>query len=215
MTRVKICGIKDPENLNAAIHAGARYIGFVFYEASPRFVSFDTAWNLARMVPTGIRSVGLFVDPDDEYLHRIVSGIQLDMIQLHGNETPERVAKIKQKFKMPVMKAIRVAGQNDLDDLEKYEAAADWLLFDAKIDGDLPGGTGHSFDWSILAGREFSKPWMLGGGLNADNIGEALSILRPDAVDVSSGVESSRGQKDPVKIKAFISRTTAATKRFT
>lgn len=208
MTAIKICGIKDPQNLEAAISAGARYIGFVFYDPSPRNVSFDIAWNLARAVPTGVRSVGLFVDPDPEQLERIVSGIQLDMIQLHGDETPDQVQAIRDKFKMPVMKAIRVSHDSDLSALKDYEDVSDWLLFDAKAPqeqgNDLPGGTGHSFDWNILKGQEFSKPWMLGGGLTAENVGKALSILSPNALDVSSGVESTRGQKDPIKIKAFI-----------
>lgn len=210
MTDVKICGIKDPENLNAAINAGARYIGFVFYPPSPRHVSFDVAWNLARAVPTGMRSVGLFVDPDHDELEHIVSGIQLDVIQLHGSESPGKVQTIRDKFKMPVMKAIRVAEEKDLDDVAGYEAVADWLLFDAKVPDDLPGGTGHSFDWAILKDRTFSKPWMLGGGLTPENVGDALSILSPDAVDVSSGVESSRGQKDPTKIKTFIETVKSA-----
>lgn len=211
MTAVKICGLSEPETLKATISAGARFVGFVFYPPSPRFVDFDIAYELARQVPTGVRSVGLFVDPGDEELHRITSSIQLDMIQLHGNETPGRVAEVKTKTNMPVMKAIRVATQSDLKGIEGFEAAADWLLFDSRPPkADLPGGTGECFDWSILNGREFKKPWMLGGGLNADNIKEALSILSPTAVDVSSGVESSRGIKDASKIKSFIQRVKEA-----
>lgn len=211
MTAVKICGLSEPETLKIAIEAGARFVGFVFYEPSPRYVSFDIAWNLARAVPTAVRSVGLFVDPDDDVLERVLTGIQLDMIQLHGQETPGRIAEIKSKYKMPVMKAIRVREETDLDDIEGYEAAADWMLFDSKPEkAILPGGTGHTFDWSILKGRTFSKPWMLGGGLTPENITEALSQLSPDAVDVSSGVESTPGQKAPEKIKAFISAVKAA-----
>lgn len=202
-TPVKICGITDPEGLNAAISNGARYIGFVFYEPSPRNLSFDTAWNLARAVPTGVRSVGLFVDPTDEQLERILTGVQLDMIQLHGNESPGRIAEIKSKYQMPIIKAIRVASADDLDNLAGFEASADWLLFDAKVDGEQ-GGTGHSFDWNILKNRSFKKPWMLSGGLNADNVADALSILSPTAIDISSGVEATRGQKDPAKIAAFM-----------
>lgn len=205
MTAVKICGLSDPQNLQTAIEAGARYVGFVFYDPSPRNVSFDTAWNLARAVPTGVRSVGLFVDPTDGQLERIVTGIQLDMIQLHGNETPGRINEIKERYKMPVMKAIRVASQDNLKDVAGFEAAADWLLFDSQPEqAALPGGTGHKFDWSILKGRTFSKPWMLGGGLNAENVADAIAQLSPDAVDVSSGVESSPGQKDATKIQEFI-----------
>jgi len=208
MTAVKICGLSTPETLNAAIEAGARYIGFVFYEASPRNVSFDTAWNLARTVPTGVRSVGLFVDPSDEELERIATGIQLDMIQLHGNETPERVAEIKERYAMQVMKAIRVREEKDLKTVTQYEAVADWLLFDSKPEkATLPGGTGHTFDWNLLKGKTFSKPWMLGGGLTPENVGDAIAQLSPTAVDVSSGVESTPGQKDTAKIKTFIETT--------
>lgn len=211
MTDVKICGLSTPETLAAAASGGARFVGFVFYPPSPRNVSFDVAYELARAVPTGVRSIGLFVDPDDEMLERIVTGIQLDMIQLHGDETPERVTEIKERFSMPVIKAIRVANKYDLEDVDAYEAVADWLLFDAKPAGaDLPGGTGESFDWNILKGRRFKKPWMLSGGLDVDSVAEALSILSPNAVDISSGVESSRGVKDPAKIQAFIQAARAA-----
>jgi phosphoribosylanthranilate isomerase len=216
--QVKICGISEPHTLQAAIEGGARFIGLVFYPPSPRHVSFDTAWTLARMIPTGVRVVGLFVDPDDALLDKIATGIQMDMIQLHGNESAGRVAEIKARYNIPVMKAIRVGSADDLAQLEEFEAAADWLLFDAKVEKKLtpppflrgeeniwlPGGTGESFDWNILAGRTFKKPWMLSGGLTCENIQTALSILNPDAVDVSSGVESARGVKDKDKIKAFI-----------
>ena len=205
MTHVKICGLSEPKTLQTAIKAGARFIGLVFYPPSPRALSFDTAFHLARAVPTGVRSVGLFVDPSDELLEQTLGGIGLDMIQLHGNESPGRVAEIKSRYNIEVMKAMRVASEDDLQELEGFEAAADWLLFDSRPPkADLPGGTGEAFDWTILAGRRFKKPWMLGGGLNADNIAEALSILKPDAVDISSGVESARGVKDVEKIKAFL-----------
>jgi len=205
MTEVKICGLSEPETLQTAISSGARFIGLVFYPPSPRNVSFDTAWNLARAVPTSVRSVGLFVNPEDEQLERIVTGIQLDMIQLHGEESPGRINEIKEQFSMPVIKAIRVASEDDLKDIEGFESAADWLLFDAKPAGaKLPGGTGESFDWNILKNREFKKPWMLSGGLDESNVKEALSILKPNAVDISSGVEISPGQKDADKIKDFI-----------
>lgn len=209
MTDVKICGLSDPENLAVAIEAGTRFVGFVFYPPSPRNVSFDTAFHLARAVPTGVRSIGLFVNPKDEQLERTLTGIQLDMVQLHGDEPPQRINEIKERFSMPVMKAIRIRDENDLKDVEEYEAAADWLLFDARPENaSLPGGTGESFDWNILKAhiqkREFKKPWMLSGGLNADNVKEALSILKPNAVDISSGVESTKGVKDAEKIKSFI-----------
>lgn len=205
MADVKICGLKTPETLEAAIEAGTRYVGFVFYADSPRYVDLNTAKTLAESVPKSVRRVGLFVDPSDQDLEKALGLVPLDILQLHGDETPERVAEIKVSTGKQVMKAIRVATKYDLEDVEAFEDAADWLLFDAKVPDDLPGGTGHSFDWGLLKGRSFQKPWMLGGGLNADNVNEALSVLTPKVVDVSSGVEISRGEKDAEKIKAFIS----------
>ena len=211
MTDVKICGLSTPETLQAAIEAGARFVGFVFYEPSPRNISLDIAAELARSVPTGVRTIGLFVDPGDEDLTRITSGVPLDMIQLHGNETPERITEIKSLTHLPAMKAIRVSNAEDLADIDAFEAAADWLLFDAKTENtDLPGGTGESFDWNILADRKFQKPWMLAGGVTTENVVEALSILSPTAIDVSSGVEAVRGVKDVGKIKSFIKAVKAA-----
>ncbi|MFN3700659.1 MAG: phosphoribosylanthranilate isomerase [Alphaproteobacteria bacterium] len=202
---VKICGISEPKALDCAVQAGARFLGFVFYPPSPRHVSFDTAWTLAQSVPTGVRSVGLFVNPDDALLERALTGIQLDMIQLHGDETPGRIATIKARYAMPIIKAIRLGQADDLRDIEGYESAADWLLFDAKPqNAALPGGTGESFDWNLLKNRSFKKPWMLSGGLNADNVAKALQTLSPDALDVSSGVESTKGVKDCDKIRAFL-----------
>lgn len=203
-TQTKICGIKTPEALNAAIEAGGRYIGFVFYPPSPRHIEIDTARELAIMLPTGVRGVGLFVDPTDEELDAVLGKVQLDMIQLHGAETPARVSEIKQKYQMPIIKAFPVREAADIDQAHKYKDA-DWYLFDAKSsDPSMPGGTGHSFDWALLAGKSFDKPWMLSGGLTQDNISDALSVLKPNAVDVSSGVESTRGVKDTNKIRAFI-----------
>jgi phosphoribosylanthranilate isomerase len=209
MTDVKICGIKDSENLAAAIAAGARFVGFVFYPQSPRAVTIDEAAALAKAVPPGVRKVGLFVNAPNNLLERVLKVVPLDMIQLHGEETPERVEEIKTTFKKPVMKAISVATKYDLEELEAFENAADWLLFDAKNEEKI-GGTGTSFDWSLLQGRNFKKPWMLAGGLTADNVGEALAILNPRTVDVSSGVESAPGEKDAAKIQAFIKAVKAA-----
>ncbi len=205
MTDVKICGLSTPETLQTAIESGARFVGFVFYPPSPRNVSLDTAFELARAVPTGVRTVGLFVNPDDALLDRVLTGVQLDMVQLHGDETPERITDIKSRFPIQIMKAIRVATKDDLNDLESFEEVADWILFDARPEGaKLPGGTGQTFDWTILQNRRMKKPWMLSGGLNESNVKEALRILNPDAVDISSGVESAPGQKDTQKIKTFI-----------
>ena len=200
--QVKICGIKTPDILEAAVSSGARFVGFVFYPPSPRYVEADTAKELSLMLPTGVRSVGLFVDPTDEQLDNVLGIVPLDMIQLHGGETPARVAEIKQKYAMPIIKAFCVSCAADIEAARAYEGAVDWLLFDGKS-----GGSGQSFDWSLLAGQAFLKPWMLSGGLTLENVGEALSVLSPNAVDVSSGVESSRGVKDIAKIADFISAT--------
>lgn len=205
MTDVKICGLSTPKTLKAAIEGGARHVGFVFYPPSPRNVTLEQAAELSALTPPSVRRVGLFVDPTNKDLEKTLQHVQLDIIQLHGDEKPERVSDIKDRFQKPVMKALRIATKYDLEDLPDYEAVADWLLFDAKPqDADLPGGTGESFDWSVLKGLTFSKPWMLSGGLDEENVTEALSILKPKAVDVSSGVESERGIKDAEKIKEFI-----------
>ncbi len=202
--QVKICGIKTPHALNAAVSAGARFIGFVFYPPSPRFIEIDTAKELASMLPTGVRSVGLFVDPTDEELGAVLGKVQLDMIQLHNDETPSRVAQIKNKYAMPIIKALPVRDRGDIEHAHEYDAA-DWILFDAKsADPKMPGGTGQTFDWSLLKSFDINKPWMLSGGLTHENVQEALDVLAPDAVDVSSGVEQVRGEKDTGKIKAFI-----------
>lgn len=205
MAEVKICGIKDQENLRVAIESGARFVGFVFYEPSPRFVNKDTAKALSAATPKSVRRVGLFVDPTDKALESVLADIQLDMIQLHDGESAERVSEIKKLTNLPVMKALRIETKYDFEGLEDFEEAADWLLFDAKPAGaDLPGGTGQSFDWNLLKGKSFKKPWMLSGGLTAENVKDAIAALKPKAVDVSSGVETERGVKDPGKIREFI-----------
>lgn len=204
MVQVKICGIKTPEILQVAVEAGARFIGFVFYPPSPRSIATDTAKELALMLPTGVRAVGLFVNPTDEQLDAVTGCVPLDMLQLHGDETLQRVAEIKARFALPVIKAFPVSTVEDFRCAEDY-TAADWFLFDAKPQQDnIYGGTGQSFDWTLLRGKSFSKPWMLSGGLTPENVGQALEILSPTAVDVSSGVESSRGVKDEAKIRAFL-----------
>lgn len=202
MTAVKICGIKDAENLRAAQNAGAEFIGLVFYPPSPRAIDAKTAQDLLREKVDGSKIVGLFVDPTDQDLRNVLAHVKLDMIQLHGDESPMRVIEIKAAYKIPVMKAIRVGSATDLEIASKY-GAADWLLFDAKVDGEA-GGTGTSFDWDLLKGRSFTKPVMLSGGLTPENVREAIDVVKPAAVDVSSGVERQRGVKDPAKITAFI-----------
>ena len=213
--KIKICGLSEDKTLSASIDAGADFIGLVFYPPSPRYVHVEQAAALSKFVrergvSEGFGVVGLFVDPDDQLLNRIVSEVEPDYLQLHGHETPERVRAVGEQYKLPVIKAIRVHDESDLDLVDEYQDAADWLLFDAKPPkADLPGGTGERFDWSILKDRRFEKPWMLSGGLDVDNVEEALSVLQPDAVDVSSGVESSRGVKDSRKIQEFIAKVRA------
>lgn len=206
---VKICGIRSPDALEAAVAGGARYVGLVFYPPSPRAVGPVEAAALARHVPTGVRTVGLFVEPDDELLDSVLGQVPLDMIQLHGGETPSRIAEIKRAISAPVMKAIRVATAADLEPVPDYEAVADTLLFDAKPPPNvtaLPGGNGVPFDWTILAGRTWSRPWMLSGGLTADNLAESVRTTGATAVDVSSGVEDRPGHKNPALVRTFLER---------
>lgn len=209
--QAKICGINHPDAMEAAVQGGARYIGLVFYERSPRYVPPPTAAQLARLAPTGVRVVGLFVEPDDEFLERVVTNVPLDMIQLHGEEMPGRVREIRDAYGIEVMKAIKVADAADLDGALAYQDVADRLLFDAKPPRNvaaLPGGNGLSFDWTLLAGRTWTKPWMLSGGLTLDNVAEAVRATGATAVDVSSGVEDRPGHKVPGKIRDFL-RVTA------
>ncbi|OFW88154.1 MAG: N-(5'-phosphoribosyl)anthranilate isomerase [Alphaproteobacteria bacterium RIFCSPHIGHO2_12_FULL_45_9] len=206
MTSIKICGIKTPEILSVAASAGARFAGFVFVPQSPRYIHPEQARLLSRQLPTGLRSVGLFVDPSDEDLGHILGAVSLDFIQLHGNESPARVQAIKSRFNIPVIKAFAISAANDLDQVAAYIPVIDWILFDAKApaSSNIAGGNGVAFDWAILKDKNFAKPWMLSGGLTPENVADALSILSPDAVDVSSGVESSRGVKDAQKVRDFI-----------
>lgn len=206
---VKICGVKSPEAIASAAAGGARAIGLVFYPPSPRFLGVDLAAQLAKAAPTGLRVIGLFVDADDDTLATVIAQVPLDLVQLHGRESPERVADIRSEYGLPIVKAIRVAEIEDLDPVPTYEDVADWLLFDAKPPANvatLPGGNGLSFDWSILAGRRWSLPWMLSGGLTAGNLEEAVQVSGARAVDVSSGVEERPGVKDPALIRTFLER---------
>jgi len=206
MVQVKICGIQTPQTLSVAASAGARFVGFVFVPKSPRYVAPEQARLLNLQCPTGIKSVGLFSNPDDQHLMDVLNITSLDFIQLHGDESPSRVQDIKSKFNIPVIKAFSISTTGDLKSVLPYISLIDWILFDAKPppNSKITGGNGIPFDWTILKEKRFEKPWMLSGGLTPDNIKEALSILTPDAVDVSSGVESSRGVKDPQKITDFI-----------
>jgi len=212
MTDIKICGISTPDALRAAADGGARYVGFVFFPRSPRNVSIDLAALLARQVPTGVRACGLFVDPDDALLDDVCGAVPLDMIQLHGHEDPARVYAIRRRLGLQVIKALPVATAEDLRAVTPWHGVADMLLLDAKppAGSDLPGGNGLAFDWTLLTGLQIAMPWMLSGGLTPETVSEAIATARPPAVDVSSGVESSRGVKDPAKIAAFCAAVKAA-----
>jgi len=205
-TRVKICGLSTAQSLDAAIKAGAGYVGFVFFEKSPRDVSVETARSLAIEVPPGIAKVALTVDASDETLEQITDAVPLDMLQLHGSESPDRVAEVRGKFGLPVMKAIGISDADDVGKIDLYLPVADQLLVDAKPPkaGDLPGGNGMSFDWRLIANRRWSKPWMLAGGLTPENVAEAIALTGAKQVDVSSGVQSVPGQKDSDLIARFL-----------
>lgn len=190
----------------AATDAGATYVGFVFFPRSPRAVSVALAAQLAIEVPVGVAKVALVVDADNALLDQITNAVPLDMIQLHGHETPERVTEIRARYGLPVMKVIGVAEAADLDQIDIYSAVADQIMVDAKAPkgAKLPGGNGMAFDWGLLKARKYwTKPWMLAGGLTPDNVAEAIRLTGVRQVDVSSGVESAPGQKDPARIAAF------------
>jgi phosphoribosylanthranilate isomerase len=205
----KICGLSTPETVDAAVRFGARYVGFVTYPKSPRHISTDTMRELGARVPTHVTRVGLFVDPDDALLDEKIGSGALDLLQLHGSETPQRVVAIRQRTGKPVMKVIKVTAAGDVEQgIKAYEAVADRLMFDAS-EGILPGGNGEPFDWTILSGRKISLPWFLAGGLTPENVAEAVRVTGARAVDVSSGVEETRGVKSIDKIRAFLDRVKA------
>ena len=204
--RVKICGLSGEETLDAALDAGADLVGFVHFLKSPRHVSLDKGRRLAQRARGRAERVVLLVDPDDTLLAAAVEALDPDWIQLHGGESPQRIAEIRARTGRPVMKAVGVAAAHDLVALPYYAAVADRLLLDAKppLGADLPGGNGRSFDWDILKGVVLTSGTMLSGGLDADNVEEALARTGLAAVDVSSGVEVRPGEKDPAKIVAFV-----------
>jgi len=204
--RVKICGLRDAAHVAAAAKAGAAYVGFNFFSKSPRYVSVDEAQTLAVDAPLGIAKVALTVNADNAFLDEIVERVPLDMMQLHGSESVERVAEIRTRYGLPVMKVIGVADEGDLAAVSEYSKVADQLLIDAKPpkDAELPGGNGLSFDWRLIAGRRWSVPWMLAGGLTPMNVAEAISMTGAKQVDVASGVETAPGVKDEALIADFI-----------
>ena len=203
---VKICGLSTPETLDVALDAGADMVGFVFFAASPRNLSLHAARELGARVNGRAEKVALTVDADDAMLANIVDVLRPDLFQLHGKEAPARVSAIAQRFGLPVMKVLPIETRSDLAAIPRYLKAADRLLFDARPprDATRPGGLGKPFDWHLLEGLDLSIPFMLSGGLDPQNVAEAIRITRAPAVDVSSGVESAPGVKDPDKIRAFI-----------
>lgn len=203
---IKFCGLSRAEDVAAAVDAGARYVGFVFFAKSPRNVSVEQARALALDVPSGTAKVALVVDADNATLDAIVEQVPLDMLQLHGRESPERVAEIRARYGLPVMKAIGIADADDLAAIDLYAPVADQLLIDTKKpDGaDRPGGNGRAFDWGLLAGRKYwTVPWMLAGGLTQDNVAQAVRVTGARQVDLSSAVESAPGVKDAARMAAF------------
>jgi phosphoribosylanthranilate isomerase len=211
---VKICGLKTPAALDAALEAGADMVGFVFFPPSPRNLDIEAARLLGEQVQGRARKVALSVDATDAELDRVVEALKPDMLQLHGKETPERVAVVQSRFHLPVMKALPIEQGSDLTPVRLYEKVADWLLFDGRAprNATRPGGLGKTFDWALLENLDVKIPFMLSGGLDAGNVAEALRITHAPAVDVSSGVERAPGEKDVEKIRAFISAARAAEK---
>ncbi|MFT7058798.1 MAG: phosphoribosylanthranilate isomerase [Pseudorhodobacter sp.] len=207
--RVKICGLRTPADVAAVVAAGATYAGFVFVPKSRRYLTLDQARLLALAAPPGLAKVALTMDADNAELDALVEAVPLDMLQLHGAETPDRVAEVRARYGLPVMKAIGVADEGDLAALTDYSLVADQILIDAKAPKhtDLPGGNGLPFDWRLLVGRKWLRPWMLAGGLTADNVAEAIRLTGARQVDLSSGVESAPGIKDAAMITAFVQAT--------
>ena len=211
---VKICGLKTPDALDAALEAGADLVGFVFFPPSPRNLGIEVARILGARVQACAKKVALSVDATDSELERVIDALKPDMLQLHGKETPERVVAVRSRFGLPVMKALPIEQKSDLAPIRVYEKVADWLLFDGRAprDATRPGGLGKTFDWALLENLDLKIPFMLSGGLDAGNVAEALRVTRAPAVDVSSGVERAPGEKDPEKIRAFIRAARAAEK---
>jgi len=204
--RVKICGLRTPADVAAVARAGAAYAGFVFFPRSPRHLELEAARDLVLTAPPGLAKVALVVDASDDDLAQILEHVPVDMLQLHGKESPVRVQAVRARFGLPVMKAVGVAGPEDLAALTEYGRMADQILVDAKPGpgAELPGGNGLAFDWRLVAGRRWPVPWMLAGGLTAENVARAVHLTGARQVDVSSGVESAPGVKDADRIAAFV-----------
>lgn len=205
---VKICGINSRAAVEAAVAHGAQFVGFVFYPPSPRYVEPEDAARLAALVPGHIKKVGVFVDPDPVAIDDVLLRVTLDALQLHGTESPRNIDEMRQTFRLPVIKAIKVAERGDMAVAHGFEGHADWLMFDAKPPADLadalPGGNALSFDWQLLGGEKWNSPWFLSGGLNTGNLAEAVRQSGATMVDVSSGVERRPGLKDAELIAQFL-----------
>lgn len=212
MAEVKICGLRSRGDLAAAAAAGASLGGLVFFAPSPRHVSLADARWIAAARPEGLPLVALTVDATDAELEAIIEAIPISMLQLHGSETAERAAAVRERFGLPVMKAVGVSEEGDLDGLPTYVGAIDMLLIDARPPegAEIPGGNGVAFDWRLIQGLRFALPWMLAGGLTPENVAEAIRLTGAERVDVSSGVEKARGIKDPARIRAFVAAARAA-----
>ncbi|WP_114967261.1 phosphoribosylanthranilate isomerase [Alkalilacustris brevis] len=204
--RVKICGLRRPEDVAAAVSAGAAYVGFVFFARSPRHVDHATARAAALAAPAGVVKVALTVDATDDELAALLAAVPIDMLQLHGRESPERVARLRARFKLPVMKAVGIATRDDLPALDAHARVADQILVDAKPPpgAERPGGNALAFDWRLIAGRRWPVPWMLAGGLRSQNVAEAVRLTGARQLDVSSGVERAPGVKDARLIGEFM-----------
>lgn len=204
---VKVCGLSDETAVDAAVEAGAAFVGFVFYPPSPRAVAPARFARLRARVPAPVRTVGVFVDPDDALLDEVLAAAPLDFLQLHGSETPERARALRERSGAGIIRAVRVASADDLRELGHWVAVADMLLFDARPPARpdaLPGGNAVSFDWQLLRGRQIPLPWLLAGGLHVGNLEQAVRLSGARMVDVSSGVETVPGRKDPERIRAFL-----------
>jgi phosphoribosylanthranilate isomerase len=212
---VKICGLKTPDALDAALDAGADMVGFVFFPPSPRHLGYGAAGLLGERVNGRARKVALSVDATDNELGNFIDALKPDMLQLHGKETPERVAVLRSRFGLPVMKALPIAQKSDLSPVRLYAHVADRILFDARAprEATRPGGLGKAFDWTLLENLDIGVPFMLSGGLDAGNVGAALAVTRAPSVDVSSGVEKRPGEKDIAKIHAFVRAARAAAEK--
>ena len=210
-TRVKICGLTDPADIPAAIVAGASYLGFNFFPKSPRYIDLEAAAFMAASVPVGVGKVGLTVDADDATLDLLTTTVPLDFLQLHGKESPARVAEVKERYGLPVIKVVGISGPEDVTQIDFYGKVADQILVDAKPPkgADRPGGNAVAFDWKLIAGRRWPVPWMLAGGLTPENVAEAIRLTGARQVDVASGVECAPGVKDPERMRAFIDNARA------